>query len=62
MYPLKKGKTASQAHVGLPQGTFEEEHGRDAFTGLERDLALRAHPAHQNPHASLRHVFTSWAP
>ena len=31
MYPLKKGKTASQAHVGLPNGTYEEEHGRKGF-------------------------------
>ena len=33
MYPLKKGKTATQAHVGLPEGTFEEEHGRKGFYG-----------------------------
>jgi len=31
MNPLKKGKTATQAHVGLPDGTFEGEHGRKGF-------------------------------
>ena len=38
MYPLKKGKTASQAHVGLPNGTFEEEHGRKGFYGKSAHL------------------------
>ena len=38
MYPLKKGKTASQAHVGLPEGTFEEEHGRKGFFGKSAHL------------------------
>ncbi len=33
MYPLKKGLIAQQAHVALPPGTFEEEHGRDGFYG-----------------------------
>jgi hypothetical protein len=32
MHPLKKGKVASQAHVGLPEGTFEESTGAKAFT------------------------------
>ena len=43
MYPLKKGKTASQAHVGLPDGTFEEEHGRKGFYGKSAHL-YHAHP------------------
>lgn len=43
MYPLKKGKTASQAHVGLPQGTYEEEHGRKGFYGKSAHL-YHAHP------------------
>ena len=43
MYPLKKGKTASQAHVGLPEGTFEEEHGRKGFYGKSAHL-YHAHP------------------
>jgi homogentisate 1,2-dioxygenase len=43
MYPLKKGKIARQAHVGLPEGTFEEEHGRKGFYGKSAHL-YHAHP------------------
>jgi len=43
MYPLKRGKTASQAHVALPEGTFEEEHGRKGFFGKA------SHLYHANP-------------
>ena len=43
MYPLKKGKTTQQAHVGLPQGTFEEEHGRKGFYGKSAHL-YHTHP------------------
>jgi homogentisate 1,2-dioxygenase len=43
MYPLRKGKTASQAHVGLPEGTFEEEHGRKGFYGKSAHL-YHTHP------------------
>lgn len=43
MYPLKKGKFASQAHVGLPEGTFEEEHGRKGFYGKTAHL-YHTHP------------------
>src|SRR3954453_5814104 len=43
MFPLKKGKTTQQAHVGLPEGTFEEEHGRKGFYGKA------AHLYHANP-------------
>jgi homogentisate 1,2-dioxygenase len=43
MYPLKKGKTSSQAHVALPSGTYEEEHGRKGFFGKS------AHLYHANP-------------
>ena len=43
MYPLKKGKTAQQAHVGLPEGTFEEEHGRRGFYGKSAHL-YHTHP------------------
>ncbi len=43
MFPLKKGKTTNQAHVGLPTGTFEEEHGRKGFFGKS------AHLYHANP-------------
>ncbi|HVJ09145.1 MAG TPA: homogentisate 1,2-dioxygenase [Acidisarcina sp.] len=43
MFPLKKGKTAQQAHVGLPQGTYEEEHGRKGFYGKAAHL-YHTHP------------------
>jgi len=43
MYPLRKGKTAQQAHVGLPDGTFEEEHGRRGFYGKSAHL-YHLHP------------------
>lgn len=43
MYPLKKGKTTTQAHVGLPDGTFEEEHGRRGFYGKSAHL-YHSHP------------------
>lgn len=32
-FPLTKGIFAKQAHVALPENTFEEEHGRDGFYG-----------------------------
>lgn len=38
-----KGKVTQQAHVNIPQGTFEEEHGRDGFYG---DVS---HLYHANP-------------
>jgi homogentisate 1,2-dioxygenase len=43
MYPLKKGRFASQAHVRLPEGTYEEEHGRKGFYGKSAHL-YHAHP------------------
>jgi len=43
MFPLSKGKVAKQAHVGLPAGTYEEEHGREAFAGRASHL-YRTHP------------------
>ena len=43
MFPLSKGRVARQAHVGLPEGTFEEEHGREAFEGRASHL-YRTHP------------------
>jgi hypothetical protein len=46
MFPLKKGTTANQAHVGLPTGTYEEEHGRKGFFGKS------AHLYHANPPTS----------
>ena len=38
LYPLKKGKVAPQAHVGIPEGTYEEEHGRKGFFGKTAHL------------------------
>ncbi len=43
MYPLKKGKIATQAHVGLPEGSYEEEHGRKGFYGKSAHL-YHLHP------------------
>ena len=43
MYPLKKGQTPNQAHVALPAGTYEEEHGRRGFYGKSAHL-YHAHP------------------
>lgn len=33
MYLNKKGKVPNQAHVGIPEGLCEEEHGREGFSG-----------------------------
>lgn len=38
-----KGKVTKQAHVGVPEGTFEEEHGRETFFGRASHL-YRTHP------------------
>ncbi|MGA3241301.1 MAG: homogentisate 1,2-dioxygenase [Bryobacteraceae bacterium] len=43
MYPLKKGKFSPQAHVAVPAGTYEEEHGRKGFYGKSAHL-YHAHP------------------
>jgi homogentisate 1,2-dioxygenase len=43
MHPLKKGKVTRQAHVGIPEGTYEEEHGRRGFYGRSAHL-YHAHP------------------
>src|ERR687895_1695584 len=40
---FSKGKVTRQAHVGIPEGTFEEEHGREAFAGRASHL-YRTHP------------------
>jgi homogentisate 1,2-dioxygenase len=41
--PISRGKVAKQAHVGLPEGTYEEEHGRESFNGRASHL-YRTHP------------------
>lgn len=38
-----RGRVARQAHVGLPEGLVEEEHGRGGFYGRASHL-YRAHP------------------
>lgn len=43
MYLNRKGKVPDQAHVGIPEGLYEEEHGRQGFTGPVSHL-YRAHP------------------
>jgi homogentisate 1,2-dioxygenase len=43
MYLNKKGKVPKQAHVGIPEGLYEEEHGREGFAGPVSHL-YRSHP------------------
>ncbi len=43
MYLYHQGKHTRQAHVNLPEGTFEEEHGRQGFFGPVSHL-YRLHP------------------
>jgi homogentisate 1,2-dioxygenase len=42
-FVFSKGKVAKQAHVGVPEGTYEEEHGRETFFGRASHL-YRTHP------------------
>ena len=43
MYLMRRGKAPSQAHVGVPEGLHEEEHGRRGFSGPASHL-YRRHP------------------
>jgi homogentisate 1,2-dioxygenase len=43
MYLTRRGKVPSQAHVGIPEGLYEEEHGRNGFAGSVSHL-YRTHP------------------
>ena len=43
MYPVTRGRVARQAHVEVPDGLVEEEHGREAFSGPCSHL-YRLHP------------------
>lgn len=43
MYLKKRGTVPSQAHVGIPEGLYEEEHGRNGFAGCVSHL-YRTHP------------------
>lgn len=40
---FSKGTVSKQAHVKIPEGTYEEEHGREAFAGRASHL-YRKHP------------------
>jgi homogentisate 1,2-dioxygenase len=40
---FSKGRVTRQAHVAVPEDTFEEEHGRETFFGRASHL-YRAHP------------------
>ena len=43
MVHYKKGRVAKQAHVAIPEGLFEEEHGRHGFAGNVSQL-YHLHP------------------
>ncbi len=43
MYLTRRGKVPNQAHVGIPEGLHEEEHGRNGFAGSVSHL-YRTHP------------------
>lgn len=43
MYLVTKGNAPRQAHVGIPDGLYEEEHGRQGFAGPASHLYHR-HP------------------
>jgi len=43
LFPLQKGTVTRQAHVNLPEGTFEEEFARNGFFGKTTHL-YRKHP------------------
>ncbi len=43
LFPLQKGRITRQAHVDLPEGTFEEEFARNGFFGKATHL-YRRHP------------------
>lgn len=42
--PWIRGRVAAQAHVGIPEGTVEEEYARDGFSGAYAHLYRRSSP------------------
>ena len=50
MFPLGKGEYSKQAHVALPTGTYEDEHGREGFYGRV------SHLYHQHPPTSWNRI------
>lgn len=43
MFPLNKGNAPRQAHVGIPEGLYEEEYGRNGFFGRATHM-YHSHP------------------
>ncbi|MGE4232648.1 MAG: homogentisate 1,2-dioxygenase [Bacteriovoracia bacterium] len=43
-FPMASGRYSKQAHVDLPSGTFEEEHGRQGFFGHVSHLYHKNQP------------------
>ena len=41
---FKRGKTTRQAHVGIPEGTVEEEYARDGVSGRASHLYRETPP------------------
>jgi homogentisate 1,2-dioxygenase len=44
-FPLKSGVYPNQAHVGVPEGTYEMEYGREGFFGEATHLYTREMPS-----------------
>lgn len=44
MYLVKQGTAPGQAHVGIPDGLYEDEHGRQGFSGPSSHLYHRRPP------------------
>ncbi|HNO32755.1 MAG: homogentisate 1,2-dioxygenase [Nitrospira sp.] len=44
MYLRKQGTAPNQAHVGIPEGLYEDEHGRQGFSGPSSHLYHRRPP------------------
>lgn len=42
--PYVRGRIATQAHVGLPEGTYEEEYARNGFFGRYAHLYRKHAP------------------
>ena len=46
-FPVKKGVYTNQAHVNVPEGTYELEHGREGFASQEvSHLYVKEAPSH----------------
>ncbi len=47
MFPQIKGKVTRQAHVGIPEGTYEEEHARRGTTIYEQQVRPQVDPGNR---------------